>query len=221
MSSNETGDEDPSGGGLRAPRRWNPWREWRPLIAEQPTEEYLQLCEQLQAIRDPSVRAVSAYVQVTSAPCLEFVFLANFVDATSPQHYPGGIVAVPCDDVLAASRSEFLAPPPRNEHIYDAAMPLEGADAATISAALAQIDESLGAISHVWGVSIRWVPKYIETVSTLTARRGHGWEPPVRPATLPLPRLEPAALPSGVPTRHPPARTRRCRSACPAAAWSR
>ena len=150
-------------GAIEVPR-WNPWREWRPLIANMPLAEWARFNADLRDLPDPSVRAVTAYTRITATQAIEFVFLANFADPTTPQQYPSGITAVPCEDVLAAARSEFVGPPPRNEHIYDAVMPLDGTDPSAIAAALVRIDESLGAISQAWGVSIRWIPKYIEAV---------------------------------------------------------
>jgi hypothetical protein len=151
--------------------RFNPWRQWKPILARLSDPEWSTLQDDVHRIANPLVACVHQYCRATGFECIEFVFLTNFVDTTPVRNYPGGIVAVPCDDVLSQARSQFPLSVPRGEHIYDGWVPLVDTSATAIAKALVEIDEVLTFVGYAHGTSVRWFPKYIEALVTPASQR--------------------------------------------------
>ncbi|WP_437554773.1 hypothetical protein WME97_22365 [Sorangium sp. So ce367] len=144
--------------------RYNAWREWKPIVAKVDVAAWFTLQNEIRALESPELQAGYAYCKYTGFDCIEFIILANFVDAAPVRRYPGGLILVPCEDVLRAAADRALARTPRSEHIYDAWFPLRSTAPEAIRDALLEIDDIVTFIARSYGVTARWMPKYIETV---------------------------------------------------------
>ncbi len=144
--------------------RFNAWREWKPIVANLDLNEWHRLQVELRDLTGPELQAIYSYCRHTGFECVEFVILATYADVATFRRYPGGLLVVPCEDVLEAAAGTSPVVVPRNEHLYDAWLPLRETTPSAVQDAIAQIDETVTLIARSYGVSARWLPKYIETV---------------------------------------------------------
>lgn len=160
--------------------RFNAWREWKPIISTSDTKTWLALHNEIRSLDGPELQAAYSYCKHTGFEGIEFVLLANFVDTAPARRYPGGLILVPCDDVLAAADTTIMPiRVPRNEHIYDAWFPVPSTTPDALRDAIAEIDETVTFLARSYRITARWIPKYVETTlqqKAFTTIKESDWE---------------------------------------------
>lgn len=139
--------------------RYNPWGQWKPICGTGPSAQFIRIQRATKAIPLPAAAAVHAYCAYTGFLGIEFVVLAGWPDEAPFRSLPSDILLVPCraslDDGTGALPTWWL---------YDGWMPIESSSLEAILAGLGRIDETVSLLAYEFGLSARWVVKYVETV---------------------------------------------------------
>ena len=145
-------------------RRFNPWRQWRPIVANCSQEEYHCVARIADQLPNAAAKAAYRYCHYTGCTGVEFVILSSHVDPAPFRTHQHGITIVPCDDVVrVAGPSGGFDTPAR--FLYDAWLPLTTSERSEILDGLKRIEETVDLIGHLFHSTVAWIPKYVETVS--------------------------------------------------------